>query len=148
MAISHSNTHSNTPYKKKPQAGLTLVEVVVALTLLGLLLAAAFSAMNHGFLLNHNAEMRNRANELIDREVEYLRTLPWADVESIEDGNFFQAPMRSELQTERLVATDDPTAPNIVYMKLTVTWTDVNGRSQSVSTLMQCTKGGISAYAN
>ena len=66
-----------TGLQSKPQAAFSLVEVMVALAVFTLVIAGAFVAINRGYDLVTESRHYTRASQVIQSEIELLRTLPW-----------------------------------------------------------------------
>ncbi len=111
--------------------GFSLVEVVISLTILGVLFAAAFGALHQGLLINGNANKQNLANELISRETEFIRTLDWAEISSLdEEGPFAHVPDDDRVTTLRVI---EVAHPGMAFVKLSVSWTDGRGKTHTVA---------------
>jgi Tfp pilus assembly protein PilV len=94
---------SNSPAERRGRRRLpgsarafTLVEALAALLVLGIVLVAAFSAMGQGFRLVQTSRDYTRVAQILQSEMEDLRTATWADLEALESANFVEAPLGAD----------------------------------------------------
>lgn len=78
---------TNNKFSKK--AGFTLVEVVVSMVLLGIIFASAFSSYILGLRMINDAREEVRASQIIQSEIERLRTKNWIQLQKYNTGEFF-----------------------------------------------------------
>jgi|GEM_PF-2298905 len=126
--------------------GFSLVEVIIAVTLLGLVLAGAFGALTQAMLFNTNAELRGVANEAIQTEIEHLRSLSWDELKALQNtATFTQEPSDERLLTERERHYDPLNAEGLMFFNVSVAWS-INGKNeQRVNMIVQFTEEGITA---
>lgn len=67
-------------HRLRADDGMSLVEMMVALLLLGVVLSASANMMISSFMAIGSAESRTRANALANEELENLRALPWSQL--------------------------------------------------------------------
>jgi prepilin-type N-terminal cleavage/methylation domain-containing protein len=91
--------------KKLGQTGDTIIEVMVVLAILGLAISISYATANRSLLNARQAQENSEATELIQSQIEALRTLTQAG----DTPNIFSP----ALQNYCLVPTG--TAPNITY---------------------------------
>lgn len=118
---------------KSPTRAFSLPEVIIALTVIGILFATGFAALHQALMISHNSELRAEANELIQNEIEYIRSLSWDDlVSSLQEYEWENQPSPSSPLIVKL--TPDTITPNgIVTLKFEVSWVDVSGVSHAVN---------------
>lgn len=63
--------------------GFTLVELIVGMTLMGIVFAGAFSGIKTGFDVLEEARDHTRVTQMLQSELERLRTLNWNDLSSL-----------------------------------------------------------------
>lgn len=68
--------------------GISLVEMMVALSILGVVLSASAGAFTTALTSVQQAESRTKATALANEELENLRALPWDDVGFYENDSF------------------------------------------------------------
>ena len=141
----------------KPTGGYTLVEVMIGVFVFTMVIAAGLVAVSKGFELVDNARHHNRVAQILQSEVEYLRTLPWDTIE----GNTsqlraeFHDRVNEQFQNDAydVYVEGDPnwqfqsgksTRAKIV---VGVTWKDRLGREHSKSYITYFTEGGVSDYS-
>jgi prepilin-type N-terminal cleavage/methylation domain-containing protein len=73
--------------KKTLQRGDTIVEVMIAMAVLGLVLASAFAISNRSYATGINAQERNEALKVAESQVELLRIASTLTDESIIDAD-------------------------------------------------------------
>ncbi|MEO0796991.1 MAG: type II secretion system protein [Verrucomicrobiota bacterium] len=63
--------------------GFTLVELMIGLTLMGVIFTGAFSGMKTGLDIVEEARDQARATQLLQSEIERMRTLNWSDITNL-----------------------------------------------------------------
>lgn len=71
-------------------SGFTLVEVVVGMTLMAMIFTAAFGTYFLGMRIVEDAREELRASQIIQSELEAMRTLNWNDLEALPDVATFE----------------------------------------------------------
>jgi prepilin-type N-terminal cleavage/methylation domain-containing protein len=136
-----------TPFIK---AGFTIVEVVVSVALMGIIFSAAFGSYFLGMRLIEDARHRLRASQIIQSELERIRTLNWTAIEALPiDSSFvptgeYVAQFAQFYSTNR--AVDLVSSPNQAIIKIDVTWDNSRGATAEESFTTVLTKGGLSDY--
>lgn len=74
--------------------GFSLVEVLVAVTMLTLVFLAAMAALNQGFNMVENARFGTHASQILQSEMETLRMMDWAQIEALPSEEDFVIDMR------------------------------------------------------
>lgn len=75
-----SKTHSES------KGGFTLVEVIVSMALMAMVFTAAFGTYFLGMRMVEDAREELRASQIIQSELEAMRTLTWDDLENMGTG--------------------------------------------------------------
>ena len=65
--------------------GLTLVELLAALVVIGIVLAATASTLITSLMSVATGELRVRASQIANEEIENLRSIPWSDAGFLQD---------------------------------------------------------------
>lgn len=122
---------------------MTLIEVLVAFFILSLVIGSTFAALGQGLSLSTSSRLSAASNEILQREMEYLRTLNWAELDDLAaSASFHTVPGDPRIQTTRIV-TDRAVDQKII--RLIVVWTDKNGKQHEVSAVTLITRNGITA---
>lgn len=137
---------SDPPHSK----GFTLVEVVVSLTLMAIVFTAAFGSYYLGIRLLEDARHRLRASQIIQSEVERLRTLNWSALQALDASATFIPSGEYVAQFANLYTTERSveffSAGNQAEITIEVDWTNSKGIQSSESFSTVFTKGGLSDY--
>ena len=70
---------------RKGERGFSLLEVVIAIGVLGILVAAFIPAMMGATKFNISTDERETANNLAEREIEYVKSQPYAPAYSSDN---------------------------------------------------------------
>jgi prepilin-type N-terminal cleavage/methylation domain-containing protein len=141
MQIINPSKNSVKPQKTSIN-GFSLVELVVALTLMGVLLAAAFSGLGQALFLSEQGRRQNEANNYLRTEVERLRAMPFSQLANLSDGATFRTPApRAGFQGT--LNFQDPRS-DLREVHLSVTWTDTRGNTHEARLWTVIHRGGIS----
>ena len=136
--------------RQSARSGFTLAEVVVSLGLMAILFTAAFGTYFLGLRLLEDARHQLRASQIIQSEIERMRSLNWSTLQTIPatssffpDGEFVTqfAETYSASRTLNLTASGDQ-----LLAKVTVSWTNSRGLATSASFSTVITRGGLSDY--
>ena len=112
--------------------GFTLVEVVVSMVLLSIIFASAFATYFLGLRMINDAREEVRASQIIQSEIERLRTKNWTQLQAYSSGETFepQGEYIKEYTTDynayRYVIPI--TSNNQMLIAVRVQWTTSNGR--------------------
>ncbi|WP_309399672.1 PulJ/GspJ family protein [Cerasicoccus maritimus] len=74
---------NRSPRFEDKNRGFTLVELVVGMTLAGIIFTGAFSGMKTGFDIVEEARDQARVTQLLQSEIERMRTLNWTDISAL-----------------------------------------------------------------
>lgn len=145
----------------RKKAGFTLVEMMVAIGVIGLVLTAAFTNVSQSLQVMETARDYTRVAQILQTELENVRTMSWADLEAIEAANL---DMAGVAQWEELDLSDEfheafgtrYTAYRRVQPRdgltdqkeivIWVTWLNANGSSRSKYTSSWFTENGMNDY--
>jgi len=72
-------------HRGKSSSGFTLVEVIVSMALMAIVVTSAFGSYFLGMRMIDDAREELRASQIIQTELEALRGLNWAELDSLPD---------------------------------------------------------------
>ncbi len=105
---------------KKNQGGFTIVEVLIALFVTGLMLLL-YSASANSVTLNRNSKHEDLAHRIAVSEMEDIRSLAFANIPATGP---FTDPLFSQLPSAQGQLTITPVNPDVKIVNVTVTWTE------------------------
>lgn len=137
------------PKYAKKRRGFSLVELLIALVVFAIVIVSGFACVKLGLGLVDNARHHTRASQIMQSEVERLRSLAWAHLTALPPA-----------KTQVSVASqfDDSSYTNYILFRslggsgdsrkiiLEVSWTDMGGRAHTKTYVTQYTKGGLYDY--
>ncbi len=112
--------------------GFSLVEVIMAVLVLGTVVAATFSALRVGFTSIQLARDNTLAGQILQSEMENLRMMSWSDLQTLAEeeefaiGDQFDAGPTERFRTNRLVHSD-AIRPGMMDLELHIEWTSTTG---------------------
>ena len=135
----------------KSGTGFTLVEVMVGMALLAMIFTSAFGAYFMGLKMIESARDELRASQIIQSELEAMRTLNWEDLEEMSNsfaliepqGEFVQQ-FADRYRAYRQVLDINPLQKRVILL---VYWRTDPGKpwqSRLFNTIF--TKGGLNDY--
>lgn len=80
-------THANVGCPQRGKSGFTLVEVMIAVVITGLVLTAAFGTVAQSLRTVELGRDYTRVAQIMQSEMEDLRTRSWADLEELQSDN-------------------------------------------------------------
>lgn len=127
----------------------TLMELMIALVVLGGIVTTAILAMSQGFFATEYSRNLNRVSQILQTEMETIRTYSWAEIVALNPNTTFDpfngtttVKMRN-LVCKRIITTEKTNQKRI---RLVVTWTDSRAISHQRSYESLYTKEGLSDY--
>lgn len=134
---------------KRNQKGTTLIELMIALTVLGTVVGSSIICLAQGFRSVEYARDVTRCSQILQTEMETLRTYNWSALTGVLGTSTFDpfgdsstSPMRNLVCT-RTITTEKTDQRRVA---LGVTWTDSYGVSHSKKYESIFTKEGLSDY--
>lgn len=109
--------------------GFTLLEILIAITILAIGLLAVASMATIVIKSNSASNKLSIASTLVQDKLEEIRAMPYANVTSIPLTTVTSTPWASR----QVVVTPDTPIAGTKKIDVIVSWTDVNGKSHSVS---------------
>ncbi len=67
----------------RPQCGFSLVEIMISMTVFAIVFAGAFGALQMGYGMTRDARDRTRASQILQTELEAMRTFNWTDLSAM-----------------------------------------------------------------
>jgi len=122
---------------------------MVAAGLLALVIAGTLGLLRQGLYYVELARDHTRIAQILQSEIEDLRTLNWSDLTSFNvDEEFtpegtFVAMYGDRYTCNRLITTTDADQRQV---EVSATWTDSHNREHSVSYFTRFTKEGLNDY--
>lgn len=137
---------------KKATSGLqnafTLVELMVGMALAGIIFTGAFSGMKTGFDIVEESRDQARVTQLLQSEIERMRTLNWTDLKSLPanatitlDGALAQAYAERYTFTRNITQT----SADQIEVEVVASWKNGN-RNRSLSMFTGFTQNGLYDY--
>ncbi len=124
------------------QAGYSLLELMVGMMILGIILASTYTAMKQGFYLLESTRNNTRVSQVLQDEMESLRTMNWPAIEALESsGGFFEE--NSGYTCVRVISA--PKA-NQLEVVLTVSWTNSRAMDFTTNFVTYFTKEGLNDF--
>ncbi len=145
--------NQNYPLKISPnhsnQKGFTLIEIMVGVAIITIVFLSAFNGLKQGFYLIENARDYTRVSQIMQSEMELLRSKNWAILsamntdEAFTPNTKFISKFKNRYTCNRKITTRKTGQLSIT---LTVSWTDQNNIGNSRKYISFFTKGGINDY--
>lgn len=135
--------------KQKRSAGFTLVEVIVSIAVFAMVIAGGLIGVSRGFELIGLSRHNTRISQILQSEVERLRTLSWVEFQELP------AHAEIDIQTEFGTAVYDAYSvkrqivveeSDLARVELTVTFVNKNQRLITVKSQTFFTQGGVNDY--
>lgn len=132
------------------RSGFTLAEVVVSLALMAILFSAAFGTYFLGLRLLEDARHQLRASQIIQSEIERIRSLNWTAIQALpSSSNFFPQGEFVTQFAETYTATrtlNTLASGTQIIAQVSVSWSNSRGTSSSAAFSTVITHGGLSDY--
>ncbi len=140
------STLGTTPRRKE---AFTLVEVIIALVVFAVVIASGFACVKMGLTLVDNSRHHTRAAQIMQSEIERVRSLAWANLTALPsaetkvsiDAQFQNTGYAGYTLKRSVTGSGDSRKITLV-----VSWTDIGGKSYSKTYVTQYTKGGLYDY--
>ncbi|GHC06313.1 PulJ/GspJ family protein [Cerasicoccus arenae] len=128
-----------------PCSGMTLVEVMVAMSLVAMVMGSAFVALKPAMRASENSRLNVTANEILISEMERIRALNWDEAISLKDGDAFKTTIFDPRLSSRMRVSERESREDQLLVVLEVFWTDSTGKAQHARVVTFITQYGISA---
>ena len=131
--------------------GFTLVEVIVSIFIFGLVISVCLLSVGKGIELVDASRQHTRASQILQSELELLRTLPWdtfKDLSNTELTTQFKSQVASQFGSGQFEGKVEKTAidTELMLISVSVSWTGFKGRSYSKTYHTYFADGGINDY--
>lgn len=129
--------------------GFTLTEVIVALGIFSMVIAGGLIGIRRGYELIGNSRDYTRISQILQSEVEALRTMAWDDLIELSDNKLIEVETQFDLSAydaytvRRKIFTESPTLRRV---EVTVSFKNDQGRLVTLKYLTFFTKGGVNDY--
>lgn len=134
----------------RSRAAFTLVEVMVAGTVLVFGILSALAALQSGLQAVDHARNYTAASQLMQNEIERLRLKSWNQLQSLEDANDSVVEVPANLRSggvpfacTRLITQPKPDMKQIA---ITSTWRGYDGRNHTAKLITRYSKTGLYDY--
>ena len=137
---------------------MTLLEVMIATVLLTMVLASVFAAFLQGLQMVSDARDQTRASQIIQSQIEALRTENWISLTDLQAKQVGGHPVSVSLENTRFQSEfadryaitrhieNSATAADQKIITVQVTWTARNGRQRDMESSMVFTTDGLNDY--
>lgn len=131
------------------KAGFTLVEVMISILVFAVLMVGVFGALKQGSDLAELSRDETRVTQILQSEIEDLRTKNWAAISAMASSETYAPTGRFALafgNRYSCTRTISSRATDQKEVIVTVSWTDNSGSAHSREFKTWVTKGGLSDY--
>ncbi len=135
MHSQNTNSAAATQLIPRNTRGISLVEVMMAVFVLGTAVAGTLTALRVGFNSIQLARDNTMAAQILQSEIENLRLMSWNELltlpedEAFQVGEQFDPSLASRFQATRRINVD-LLRPGIKEVELEVEWTTLSGAEQ------------------
>lgn len=133
-------TRATWPYK-----GMTLVEVMIAMSLVAMVMGSAFIALRPAMRASENSRLNVQANEILLSEMERIRGMSWDEAQKLDDEAPFITPVTDPRLSTQIRVSERDNRDDQLEIILEVNWTDAGGKAQQARIVTLITQYGISA---
>ncbi len=130
-------------------AGFTLVEVMIASTVLVLSITTAITTLQRGFQALDTARHTTFASQVMQSEVERLRLKNWAQLQTLQDSGETSVTVGTVAGTSatfRCTRTIRDLKAEMKEVTLVAAWSGYDGRPHTVSYITRYGKSGLYDY--
>lgn len=132
-------------------SGFTLVEVIVALSIFTMVIAGGIIGIGRGFELVNTSRNYTRSSQVLQSELELLRTLPWETFTTLSDEELtkqFQLQISDQFDAGKYSGSVETssTGGDLMEVIVKVEWNAARGRTYTLSYITYFTEGGVNDY--
>ncbi len=151
MNIRWARTNERSRGKMRKRSwGHSLTELMMGMSVMTVVLAGSFSAVNQATVMSEGVESENLAAQVLQNEMEYLRTLRWGEIEDLKkrskfdpEEHFTNFPFK-KYKCERIIT---PRGEHQKEIRLVFNWTDSKSRKTNQREFVSYfTEGGLYDY--
>ncbi|KRP35834.1 MAG: hypothetical protein ABS34_09945 [Opitutaceae bacterium BACL24 MAG-120322-bin51] len=133
------------------QGAFTLIEVLVAMIVFSMVIAGGLVGISRGFELIDTTRNYTRSSQVLQSELELLRTLPWSTFSQLSDSALtekFQAQIIAQFGADSYVGAvkTELTGGDLMKVVVTVEWSARKGRVHTLNYVTFFTDGGVNDY--
>lgn len=127
----------------------TLVEVMVASVIFGMVIAGGFAGVKMGFEIVDNSQHYTRVSQILQTQVESLRSLSWIELielddnEEIDISSQFSPEYYNNYTVRRRIYVESATMRRV---EIAVAYETQGGRPISLKYITFFTEGGVNDY--
>lgn len=130
------------------QAGVSLVEVMLAAAIMAIVLTSILAVAMHGFRYVADMPLRAQSSQFLQEQMENVRLMTWGDVLALPStfdnarntGGIFSGTMtKSTYQSFS-------GSPIVIRVTATATWSNSNGRIRTNSMTSLVSNGGLNTF--
>lgn len=135
--------------RRKNKIGYTLIEVMVAASIFGMVIVGGISGVRMGFHIVDNSRHYTRVSQILQSEVESLRSLSWADLNQLPDNELvninaqFSTSVYDDYAVRRRIYTESTTLRRV---EIAVAYKTRSGNPVTLKYITFFTKGGVNDY--
>lgn len=133
----------------KNKEGYSLVEVIVAAGIFGMVIAGGIAGVRMGFEIVSNSRHHTRVSQILQSEVESLRSLSWRDLQQLPSSEVvdinaqFNTSAYDAYTVERSIHVE---SSSLRRVEVLVTYNKRSGKSMSLKYLTFFSEGGVNDY--
>ncbi|MEZ7843324.1 MAG: prepilin-type N-terminal cleavage/methylation domain-containing protein [Opitutales bacterium] len=133
------------------QGAFTLIEVMVAMIVFSMVIAGGLVGVSRGFELIDTTRNYTRSSQVLQSELELLRTLPWSTFSQLSDSELtekFQEQIVAQFGADSYVGAvaTELTGGDLMQVVVTVEWSARKGRVHTLNYVTFFTDGGVNDY--
>jgi len=131
------------------RAGFTLMESLVAISVFSMVIAGGLIGVRKGFEVVDGSRHYTRVSQVLQSEVETLRTYSWEQIEELPEketiglDTHFDTDAYDAYTVTREITDEEADRKRVV---ITVTFTNRGGKEVSLRYLTYFTEGGVNDY--
>lgn len=133
------------------QGAFTLIEVMVAMIVFSMVIAGGLVGISRGFELIDTTRNYTRSSQVLQSELELLRTLAWSTFSQLSDSELtekFQEQIVAQFGADSYVGAvaTELTGGDLMQVVVTVDWSARKGRVHTLNYVTFFTDGGVNDY--
>ena len=133
------------------QGAFTLIEVMVAMIVFSMVIAGGLVGISRGFELIDTTRNYTRSSQVLQSELELLRTLPWSTFSQLSDSELtekFQEQIVAQFGADSYVGAvaTELTGGDLMQVVVTIEWSARKGRVHTLNYVTFFTDGGVNDY--
>lgn len=135
--------------KRSRCKGITLVEVLIATFILSIGFSSIFAVIQQATKILQEARDRTRASQIIQSEMELIRSYNWADISALpNEAKFTPQAVFDTNYNKRFMGVRTITSRGSEQYEVTIEvhWTSLWGKDQSETATTWVTKGGLNDF--